>query len=75
MSSHKPIPNLTKSDLERFWSKVDKGAPDDCWLWTGTISNKYGQFTSRSGNRYLAHRVSYAIANGDPWRILCLSSL
>jgi hypothetical protein len=47
---------------ERFWVKVDKRGPDECWQWIG-IRNEDGY-----GRPYLrAHRVSWQIANGrDP---------
>lgn len=53
----------------RFWSKVDKRGPDDCWLWTaGTGTDGHGQFNftgSREDRLSIsAHRVSYAWANG-----------
>lgn len=28
---------LRESDLERFWSKIDKRGRDECWTWTATI--------------------------------------
>jgi hypothetical protein len=70
MSNHKPIPELTESDLERFWSKVNRGAPDDCWLWVGTVVNEYGQFKMVDGFGYKANRISYAIAKDDPGVLL-----
>jgi hypothetical protein len=36
--------------LERFWQKVRKGAPNECWMWTGTKNNKR-----------LAHRIAYEL--------------
>lgn len=50
---------------ERFWAKVDKAGPDDCWVWTGSTSKRYG-YISRGENRTLvpAHRVSWELANG-----------
>ncbi len=45
---------------EEFWAQVEKGAPDECWLWTGTLAQKgYGRFGD-----YAAHRVSWEIAFG-----------
>ena len=46
---------------ERFDSRVARGAADECWVWTGSItSNGYGQL-SWGG---LAHRYAYEMANG-----------
>lgn len=58
------IPKLTEEQLKRFWAKVNKS--DDCWEWTAWIlKGGYGQH--RIGNsKYLAHRISYTIVNGDP---------
>lgn len=56
---------------ERFWKKVDRRGPDDCWLWTAGLNQAgYGSFgissdretgISRTG---LAHRVSYELTVG-----------
>lgn len=56
-------------DAARFWSHVDRGAGDDCWIWTGSTSSPrrgpgYGTF--RLGNRTCtAHIVSYRWENGE----------
>lgn len=61
---HKPIPELTKNDLVRFWAKVHK--QKKCWKWIASTKAKgYGQFSIKS-SMYLATRISYAIANSDP---------
>ncbi len=59
----KPIPKLTKSDLARFWAKVDKTGV--CWEWTGGIRNGYGRIKI-NGSMYRVHRISYAPANENP---------
>ncbi len=49
---------------DRFWAKVDKGGPDECWLWTGALSRGYGNLViGHSGNRY-AHRVAWELMVG-----------
>lgn len=46
----------------RFWLKVDKTAPDGCWVWTAHIHRLgYGLFNS-GGRTRLAHRVSYELS-------------
>ncbi len=55
---------------ERFWSKVDKGGPGGCWLWTGgAVGNGYGGFGVGSltdGTRRVAyaHRYAYELLVG-----------
>ena len=46
--------------VERFWLRVNKECPDDCWLWVGgKIPSGYGMF----GNR-LVHRIAYTLIIG-----------
>jgi hypothetical protein len=49
---------------ERFWEKVDKRGPDECWLWHGAqIESGYGRFWN--GVQHTgAHRFSYSIHHG-----------
>jgi len=64
MITPKPI-KLTEADIARFWSKVDKRGPDDCWEWTGRVNpKKYGLFDC-AGSYFLTHRVAYVVTNGD----------
>lgn len=65
----KPLP-------ERFWEKVAKGDPDDCWLFLGTKNNKgYGMLQRKvagvSGKR-LAHRISFELNVGPVPADLCV---
>jgi len=54
---------------DRFWAKVQRGGPDDCWLWlAGTFYRGYGQIrVGLPGERVQkrsAHRVSWELAHG-----------
>ncbi len=55
----KSIPQLTPSQIESFWSKVEVHHPAGCWIWTGRINRTgYGRF--HAGSRMLrAHRFAY----------------
>lgn len=49
----------------RFWAKVDRRGPDECWPWTGSTSRGYG-YISPGGPRHMivpAHRVAWELAN------------
>ena len=48
---------------QRFWEKVDKRGPDDCWEWQGVKVYGYGQIRGDTVMLY-AHRVSWELANG-----------
>lgn len=47
----------------RFWSKVDRRGPDECWPWVGALNYAgYGAFYFLGCNR--AHRISFFMENG-----------
>ncbi|QEL19067.1 HNH endonuclease signature motif containing protein [Limnoglobus roseus] len=49
----------------RFWPKVAKAGPDECWAWTGAKAGTgYGSFYHDAGRRVPAHRFAYELANG-----------
>ena len=67
----KPLPpeELKRQRIERFWSRVDKRGPDECWNWTHTINRSgYGQVSSWAnidrGKVQSAHRFSYELVHG-----------
>ena len=50
--------------VDVFWSRVDVGGDDECWLWTGAHNqNGYGRFRA-NGTVALSHRVAYEIEYG-----------
>lgn len=54
--------------VERFWAKVDRRGPDECWPWIGAKGTRgYGLiWAGDRSKRYLAraHRVAYSLEYG-----------
>jgi hypothetical protein len=64
--------------VNRYWTHIRTGRPDECWLWTGAISGKgHGRFqiadaritgtdgtTKRRTYVVIAHRFGYAALHG-----------
>lgn len=50
--------------VERFWSKVDCGDPDECWNWKAGVRSGYGEFWI-DGRNVGAHVYSYTIEHGE----------
>lgn len=57
-------PYKVRSLEKRFWSKVDKRGPDECWPWKAGLSNGYGSFCLYVGYNTTAHRVAWELVNG-----------
>lgn len=52
---------------ERFWAKVERRGPDECWPWIATRNNgkfNYGHFQFM-GRVRKASRISYMLSHGD----------
>lgn len=51
---------------ERFWAKVRRGPPDECWEWTADTVQGYGRLSvgGRAGRVELAHRMAWVLTNG-----------
>lgn len=46
---------------DKFWEKVDRKSPDECWLWLASLNKDgYGCFASD-----VAHRVSWLVNFGE----------
>ena len=55
---------LSEKDIQRFWSKVDRRGPDDCWEWLGGRDGfGYGRFCFK-GKETLAHRAAWQLEKG-----------
>jgi hypothetical protein len=60
--------------IERFWSKVDKREPEECWTWRASVHHGYGQFWLNSAGRCVrAHRFSFELVCGPipPGMVVC----
>ena len=56
--------NLTKKQLNRFWSYVDKKSVEECWEWKSYKgAGNYGHFYL-NGKQIPAHRISWILENG-----------
>ena len=53
---------MTKDEV-RFWTKVLKGEPTQCWEWQAGKDKGYGVFYA-AGRLWRAHRVSYELIKG-----------
>lgn len=49
---------------DRFWPKVDRRGPDECWNWTAYKSNGYGQLSDDDYTTKPAHCVAYELLVG-----------
>lgn len=60
-----PAGRSRRSLEDRFWEKVRKAGPDECWEWQAATNEKgYGRLTAGRGVNLKAHRVAYALSNG-----------
>jgi hypothetical protein len=49
----------------RFWKKVDKRGPNECWMWTASLQKGYGQIGIKwQAAPAKAHRVSWELHHG-----------
>lgn len=49
---------------ERFWQKVGKGTPTECWEWRGALHRGYARFWLGDNKLVYASRFSWELHNG-----------
>lgn len=57
-----------QSIAERFWAKVDRRGPDECWSWLGS-HDRFGRgdfYWSREVEKVKAPRASWWLTYGEP---------
>lgn len=70
-SSHANAKRHGRPLAERFWPRVDRRGPDECWPWFGARDAGWygvlGLGSRRDDSRHLerAHRVAWSLANND----------
>jgi hypothetical protein len=59
------VADYSLSTINRFWAKVDRRGPDECWPWIGaTDGRRYGHLRlERSRKTRKAHIISWEIEN------------
>jgi hypothetical protein len=60
----KPIPQFSEKQLARFWRRVDRRGPSECWPWKGGVT--VGKWGARYGqwNGFRPHRITYTLLVG-----------
>jgi hypothetical protein len=62
-----PPSNLKfKTIEERFWEKIDRRGPDECWPWKASKARGYGEFyVSPERGKVMAHVFAVELATGE----------
>jgi hypothetical protein len=55
---------VTHGVAERFWARVERLGPDDCWEWVGSRNNCGRGQLSIEGKVYTAPRVAWELHTG-----------
>jgi hypothetical protein len=57
---------------ERFWTNVEKGIGDACWVWKGYINQTGYGVAYNAGKHILAHRYTWSLVNGEILPNMCI---
>lgn len=58
-------PPLAGNTVERLWPRVVQGATEECWPWTGAVTDGgYGILRGNDGLNVLAHRAAWQSEHG-----------
>lgn len=61
---NQPMSFIPRTTEERFWAKIKKAGPDECWLWQGSNNGKSHGHLRIDGVKVQAHRYSYELVKG-----------
>ncbi len=52
-------------DYRPFWEKVQRGSPEDCWLWMGYVDPRGRPLTSHRHTPMFASRKAWILTHGE----------
>lgn len=56
--------SATQAQINRYWSRVERRGPNDCWNWQGPLNDGYGS-KCWQGKKDKAHRVAWQVTYGE----------
>lgn len=63
--AYRTLPEIPPKIQSRFWAKVTKGDPSECWEWNrGCDADGYGVFHFKYAT-YRAHRMAWTLTHGE----------
>ncbi len=57
--------------MDKFWSRVAKGEPNECWEWLGGRAGGYG-WARFEGKTWRSHRLAYRLEVGPIPEGMCI---
>jgi len=57
--------DVSDVELARFWGRVDKGGPDECWPWTGAVTSAETPAMRWRGRTATAMRIAWELAHDE----------
>lgn len=63
---------MTMTISQRFWAKVERKSPDECWEWTASRSHDGYGFFGVNGRNLKANRVAWKLEHGEIPAGLCV---
>lgn len=65
------MPKVVVDQEEYFWSRVDRGGPGECWLWTKSQRKRYGNFYGHQAHRWIFERLNGPVPESMVVRHTC----
>jgi len=59
-----PLQFMNSEVRERFWSRIERGDPEECWPWRTRSSRNGYSLWEWLGMSWMVHRVAYTLVKG-----------